>query len=153
MQKYMNEVLCLVSKKNGWHFSAQHTSAEQLEAFSLENMVWELMAQALLLWDVLGTLLNADLDHEQCRTWVQVSPTSTQHHEQGNPPADVILGNDPDWDDEDEYWVQINDDIPLQNSPEANEMKDGLKRQHWAAQSQSSLIQIVSTLHLCVTNY
>ena len=60
MDKYTNEALGLVSKKNGWHFSAQHTSAEQLEAFSLEDMAWQLAAQAPLLWELLGTLLNAD---------------------------------------------------------------------------------------------
>src|SRR5882762_1941837 len=118
MQKYTNEVLCLVSKKNGWHFSAWHTSAEQLEAFSLEAMARELMAQVPLLWDLLGTLLNADLDHERHCMQVEVSLTSTQHCEQGDPPADVIPGNDPDQDDEDEYWVHIDNDIT-----------DGSKRQ------------------------
>src|SRR5882762_3018526 len=92
MQKYMNEVLCLVSKKNGWHFSAQHTSAEQLEAFSLKDMAWELMAQVPLLWDLLGTLLNADPCHEQHRTQVQVLPIGTHDHEQANIPTNVIPG-------------------------------------------------------------
>ena len=153
MQKYANEALCLVSKKNGWHFSAQNTSAEQLEAFSLEAMAWELMAQVPLLWDLLGTLLNADLDHERHCMQVEVSLTSTQHCEQGDPPADVIPGNDPDQDDEDEYWAHINNDIPLQNSPEANDITDGSKRQRRAGQTRSSLIQIVSTRRLCVTDY
>src|SRR5882762_5896902 len=60
MHKYANEALHLVSKKNGWHFSAWHASAEQLEAFSLEDMAQQLTAQAPLLWDLLGTLLTAD---------------------------------------------------------------------------------------------
>src|SRR5882762_4207886 len=73
VQKYTNEALSLVSKKNGWHFSAQHTSAEHLEAYSLKDMAWELMAQAPLLWDLLGTLLNADPCHEQHHTQVHVT--------------------------------------------------------------------------------
>jgi len=60
---------------------------------------------------------------------VKVSPTS-----------------DPDWDDEDEYWAQIDDNIPLQNGPETNETTDGSKRQHQAVQSRSALIQIISIL-------
>src|SRR5882762_3512615 len=98
-------------------------------------MVWELMAQAPLLWDLLGTLLNADPHRERRRMQVQVSPTSTQVCKQANAPANVILGNDLDWDDEDEYWAQINDNITLQNSPESNEIMDGSKRQHRAAWS------------------
>ena len=146
VQKYTNEALSLVSKKNGWHFSAQHTSAEQLETFSLKDMVWELMAQAPLLWDLLGTLLNADPHRERRRMQVQVSLTSTQVCKQANAPANVISGNDLDWDDEDEYWAQIDDNITLQNSPESNKITDGLKRQHRAARSHSALIQIVRIL-------
>jgi hypothetical protein len=67
-KKYMDEVVGLVSKKNGWHFSAQHTSAELLQAFSLEDMAQRLMAQAPLLWDLLGNLLQADPLCERCRT-------------------------------------------------------------------------------------
>ena len=152
VQKYGNEALHLVSKKNGWHFSAWHTSAEQLEAFSLKDMVRELMAQVPLLWDLLGNLLNADPHRERRRTTVQTSPTGYQHCKQSDRPADVIPGNEPEWDDEDEYWAQIEDNIPLQTSPEANEIMDGTKRQRWAAQSRSSLIQIVSSLRLRMTN-
>ena len=76
---------------------------------------------------------------------VQVSLTGSQHCEQADTP---ISGNDPDWDEEDEYWVQIDDNIALKSSPEANEITDGSKRQRWAAQSHLALIQIVSTLHL-----
>jgi len=146
MQKYANEALHLVSKKNGWHFSARRTSAEQLEAFSLEDMARELMAQAPLLWDLLGTLLNADPLRERHRTQVQVVPTSNQHCKQADAPANVVSGNGPEWDDEDEYWARIDDNIPLQNSPEANEIMDGSKRQRRAAQSRSALIQIVRIL-------
>jgi len=53
MQKYANEALSLVSKKNGWHFSARHTSAEQLEAFSLEGYAREPDGTNTLLWDLL----------------------------------------------------------------------------------------------------
>jgi len=147
IHKYANEALGLVSKKNGWHFSARRASTEQLEAFSLEDMARELMAQAPLLWDLLGTLLNADPHRERRRTWVQVSPSSTQHCEQADTPANVILGNDLDWDDEDEYWAQIDDKIPLPNTPEANKITDGSKRQRRATQSRSALIQIVRVLH------
>ena len=148
MQKYRNEVLCLVSKKNSWHFSAQHTSAEQLEALSLEDMARELMAQVPLLWDLLGTLLNADPVRERHRMQVQVVSTSNQHCKQSDTPVNVVLGNDPEWDDEDEYWAQIDDNIPLQNSPEADEIMDGSKRQCRATQSRSALIQIVRILHI-----
>jgi len=111
-------------------------------------MVWELMAQAPLLWDLLGTLLTADPLHERQCTQVQVSLTSTQHCKGSNLPANVIPDNGPDWDDEDEYWAQIDDNILLQNSPEPNKIMDGSKRQHRAAQSHSTLIQIVCILHM-----
>src|SRR5882724_544311 len=150
IHKYANEALGLVSKKNGWHFSMRRASTEQLEDFSLEDMAQELMAQALLLWDLLGTLLNADPHRERRRTRVPVSPSSTQYCEPSDPPGNVVPSNDPDWDDEDEYWAQIDDNIPLQNSPEADGITDGSKRQRRAAQSRSALIQIVHILCMFV---
>ena len=152
MHEYANEACCLVSKKNGWHFSAQHTSAEQLEAFSLKDMAQQLMAQAPLLWELVGTLLNADPSRERHCTWVQVSPANTQDCEQADIPANLTSTHNLDWDDEDEYWGQINDNIPLKNSPEPNEIVDSLKRQRRAAQSRLALIQIVSTLRLHATD-
>src|SRR5882762_4808020 len=97
VQKYGDEALHLVSKKNGWHFSARHMSAEQLEAFSLEDMARELMAQVPLLWDLLGTLLNADPVCERCRTQVQVVLTSNRHCKQSDTPLNVVSGNDREW--------------------------------------------------------
>jgi len=63
-----------------------------------------------------------------------------------NPPGNVVPSNDPDWDDEDKYWAQIDHNIPLQNSPEADGITDSSKRQHRAAQSRLALIQIVCIL-------
>src|SRR5882762_4364354 len=96
-QKYADEVTCLVSKANGWHFSVQHTSAEQLQAFSLENMAQQLMTQAPLLLDLLGNLLQADPLHKRCRTIPSQEATVT------------TLDDNPDTDDEENYWTQPGD--------------------------------------------
>ena len=138
-QKYSDEVTCLVSKANGWHFSAQHTSAEQLQAFSLKDMAQRLMVQAPLLWDLLGNLLQADPLRERRRTkehdWVPSQQTTV-----------TTLDDNPDTDDEENYWTQLgNSESPdLQGSHGAAQTASNRsKRQRRAAESRAALHQIV----------
>ena len=147
-QKYADEVTCLVSKANGWHFNAQHTSAEQLQAFSLMDMAQQLMIQAPLLWDLLGNLLQADpLLKCHCTKehgWVPSQETTA-----------TSLDDRPDTDDEENYWTQLGDsESPdLQGSHGAAQTTpNSSKRQHRTAESHTALLQIVRT-SICMSNY
>ena len=44
------EIVELVHKHSGWHFSACNACAKQIEAFNIEDMALRLESQALLLW-------------------------------------------------------------------------------------------------------
>ncbi|KAG5639628.1 hypothetical protein DXG03_003626 [Asterophora parasitica] len=54
------KVACLASQESGWHFSASHASALQIQAFSVEDMATKLKTQAPFIWKVLGHLLKGN---------------------------------------------------------------------------------------------
>ncbi|KAG5640305.1 hypothetical protein DXG03_009295 [Asterophora parasitica] len=68
------EVARLASKEPGWHFSASHGSASQIQAFSVEDMATKLETQAPFVWKVLGHLLEGD----NTRSTSAPAPQSTQ---------------------------------------------------------------------------
>ena len=137
-KRYADEIICLVSKENGWHFSALHTSAEQLQAFSIEDMALRLTVQAPLLWDLLGNILQADPLRERCHT-KDVAQTQDA--------ATLALGDGDD--DDEEYWAQFNnsdsEDAGPQNTQEGASAKTQKhpKKHCTAAQRRIVLLQIV----------
>ncbi|KAH7917212.1 hypothetical protein BV22DRAFT_978464, partial [Leucogyrophana mollusca] len=53
------EVRELVKVQSGWHFSALHASADQMEEFQIGELAAEMGARAPQLWDLLDVLLSA----------------------------------------------------------------------------------------------
>jgi len=131
LKKYADEIISLVSKENGWHFSVHHTSAEQLQAFSLEDMALRLMAQAPLLWDLLGNILQAN-------------PLRERHHTK-----DAALTQEAADDDDEEYWARFDnsdsEDIGPQNMQEgaSAETQKRPKKHRRATEHRIALLQIV----------
>ena len=132
-KRYADEIICLISMENSWHFSAHHTMAEQLQAFSLEDMALWLMAQAPLLWDLLGIILQANPLHERCHT------------------TDIALTPEAPDDGNEEYWAQFDnsdsEDIGPQNTQEgaSAETQNHPKKHRRATQHRIALLQIVHT--------
>ncbi|KAF8179487.1 hypothetical protein K438DRAFT_1908311 [Mycena galopus ATCC 62051] len=58
--RYAAAIRELSDHKNGWHFGAAHSKAEQLEAFRIENMARDIRLLAPELWDLIGLMLSAD---------------------------------------------------------------------------------------------
>lgn len=55
--RYYDEVMALTDNDTGWHFSALHTTADQLEGFVLEEMGSKMRKLAPRLWAFLDALV------------------------------------------------------------------------------------------------
>ena len=60
----MSEIVMMGRKANGWHFSAQKASSEQIKGFSIADMSQDLKVHTPQLWHVLSAMLVSDPMHE-----------------------------------------------------------------------------------------
>ncbi|EGO00409.1 hypothetical protein SERLA73DRAFT_73133 [Serpula lacrymans var. lacrymans S7.3] len=58
----IQEIRVLVRKNTGWHFNARKATTDQLEKFCMKEMAAKYKSDAPVLWDILDTLLDGDLD-------------------------------------------------------------------------------------------
>ncbi len=77
---YTQELHALTRKENGWHFSAIHAEANQIEDFMLDDMVTQMEVLAPSLWHLLSALVTqkpsakhnyggSELDEEEEKYW------------------------------------------------------------------------------------
>lgn len=160
----VSEVASLANKESGWHFSAMHARAEQIESFSMEDMARKLRFQAPGIWDLLGSLLDSDpsrtrrrkqhMDPQAGRANGGAAPRS-----QGDafPEEQAEAGR---WDEEDEYWAQVEQDLwDEDGARDENDLRETeamgqqgasasarpAKRARLAAGRRTALLQIVSS--------
>jgi hypothetical protein len=85
----------MASRKKGWHFNAQNTSAKQIEAFSIQEMATTLESKTPHLWSMLGHLLSSNTVWERHR----------QNHQDRTDAAASPNVQPDSWSDENEYWA------------------------------------------------
>ncbi|THH23062.1 hypothetical protein EUX98_g8114 [Antrodiella citrinella] len=92
------EVAQLASRNSGWHFSARNASAEQINAFSIEDMANKMETEAPTVWTLFGQLLASDpVLADRRKQYLDVGlPLAT--HVQGEPTEER--------DEEAEYWTE-----------------------------------------------
>jgi hypothetical protein len=152
-QVLMGEVARMASKQKGWHFNARNASAEQIEAFSIQEMATTLESETPHLWAVLGHLLSSDTVRERRRQ-------NRQDRTDAAANADV----QPDaWTDEDEYWANdleggvfgsedmfapnaAMDEHEGRDGPDAEGKTEGTKRQKRFSDRTTALRRIVSII-------
>ena len=100
------EVKCLAEKESGWHISAKHARADQLESFSLDGMSSRMQEQAPVLSKLLGILL--DSDPQRSTRQAQFAEGSEKEREHCSTDTGSMAV---DWDDEDEYWWEADLDM------------------------------------------
>ncbi|PSS32232.1 hypothetical protein PHLCEN_2v2001 [Hermanssonia centrifuga] len=126
-----SEVSRLATKQSGWHFSAVQAKAEQVEAFSIDDMASKFPSHAPRLWELVSCLLESDPSRAHRRK---------QYLNRGKA-ADGAEGVE--WDDEDEFWWQSEEGICQDG---LNGMKSGeerpTKRKRTASKRRHALHQI-----------
>lgn len=152
-----SEVSSLAEKESGWHISANHAHARQLEHFNISEMSRKMLQQAPVLSRLIGMLL----DSGPVRTTRQSRFADEKiQFELGLNPASVDTGRD----DEDEYWWAA--DLNMDDGNIASSMEGGdsakpdvpgaagraeqLRKSHRKAiERGSTLLDIVSAIQLC----
>lgn len=130
-QAIASEIANLANKESGWHFSAKHAKAEQVEAFSLARMSSTLEAKAPLSWNLFGTLLQSDTSRLRRRLKaLGIHSSNTQ------------ASSESIWDDEDEYWESV--DILDEGMEEQTGRDRPTKRRRRASDRYAALLRIVS---------
>lgn len=149
--KTLTAEIAAVSQRNaGWHFSAKHARPEQLETFGIDKMATKLHAQIPRAWDLVGALLESD--HTRTRRRAQYLSRPTQSAAGGVTPSKGTT--DLEWDDEDEYWAQVEDEM-VSGAEEEDETDRGervRKRRRIAGERRQALLQIVSLSLSCSSN-
>ncbi|KAK7683367.1 hypothetical protein QCA50_013629 [Cerrena zonata] len=100
-----DEVKSVANKQAGWHFSACNASIEQVEAFSITDMAIALERQAPTLWCLLGSLLESDPSRARRRARFRDTPSANVRTDGGSGTREDS------WDDEDEYWELVGEDL------------------------------------------
>ena len=96
------EVKHLAKKESGWHVSARHAHADQLEHFSLNDMSSRMQEQAPILSALLGALLNSD--PQRFTRQAQFSESLESEDAHCDLGVDSARSPGTNWDEEDEYW-------------------------------------------------
>jgi hypothetical protein len=143
-QTLMSEIATMGRKENGWHFSAQKASPEQIEGFSIVDMSRELKAQTPQVWQTLSAMLASDSVRESLRAQYLKKGTSMDPSEM-MVDAEGLSGSQASqaWDDEDEYWA-LDADGEHEPAPEGEEEHEcPAKRMRRLGTRNSSLVQVV----------
>ncbi|KAI0717550.1 hypothetical protein C8T65DRAFT_571664, partial [Cerioporus squamosus] len=133
------EVRNLAKKETGWHFSARNAQAGPILGFSLSEMARKLEDGAPSLWRILTALLSSNPRHARRRA----QPTG----EACSKPVSGSGGrsDDLDWDEEDDYWSQLEDmeqGIGSEGREEDEHGERPSKRQRRAGMRNGALVRI-----------
>ena len=143
-QTLQGEVRDLANKQAGWHFSACKASIDRVEAFSIADMALTLEEQAPVLWSLLGSLLASDSSRARRRANYQEAQARGPHR-RASDQREGLGSADLGWDEEDEYWEQVGEDLVDGISDETSPA-DGSKskRRRRAGERSRALDPIVS---------
>lgn len=101
--------------------------------FDIEYMGLRLESQAPLLWSLIGSLLSSDPSHDKRRAEYVMGENITEHHNEHVP-----------WDEEDEYWAQLDEQEDAHGSSAADEGNERRrKRRHQVGKRTFALWRIV----------
>ena len=160
-QRMQEEIKDVANKQAGWHFSACGASIDQVEAFSIAEMALILEEQAPVLWCLLGSLLSSDPSRARRRAIYRES-RARDPLRGASSRQESLHGVDLGWDEEDEYWEQVGEDLVDGALPEESSPADGskTKRRRRAEERSRALDPIVSQqlsfsvyLELILTSY
>ena len=98
-ETYRNEVQRLIQPQTGFHFSGNKANLSQLETFSITQMGLKIREVAPNLWDLIGTLLDADPNRR--RTAPTDEATDENVEIELTEIASAVCGNDEGSEEED----------------------------------------------------
>ncbi|KII86191.1 hypothetical protein PLICRDRAFT_114818 [Plicaturopsis crispa FD-325 SS-3] len=153
MNTYAEDIIALVKKQSGLHFSARHATAEKLAEFSLHDMAAQMRTMAPDLWDLLDTLLRADPDTNRQRVEMEEKRAeklkkrrreSRRRKQAVDDDGDTEMGNDSSSDEE--YWSLFADHPVAVEDDGGDDGDEGGEGGDEAAERREALITIVSPL-------
>jgi hypothetical protein len=139
--RYASEVVQLIQRANGFHFTAKKTTAERLREFDIDELASNMSILAPDLWSLFSSLLAADTKVNYKREWTRRSGKAPNHTLQRTD-SDVEMLDVCDFDEDGELYWKDADEHPLVDD-EDDEPEDAEDQRKQRAERVTMTVSII----------